>query len=280
MAYRNILVHIDDTKASAGCVQAALALAQAHDAHLTGLYVIVEPGLPAFIAAEVPGDVLAQHRENARKAAEQAAERFRGELDRAGLKGECRIDGGLIENVAPIVALHARYADLVVVGQYPVDEEPATDRFMVENLALSSGRPALVIPYIGAPKGFGRTVTVTWDTGREAARAVADAMPLLERAERVHVLSVNPRSGISGHGEEPGADIALHLARHGIETEVNHTHAEDVGVGDVILSWLSDSGSDLLVMGAYGHSRLRELILGGVTRRILESMTVPVLLSH
>jgi nucleotide-binding universal stress UspA family protein len=91
---------------------------------------------------------------------------------------------------------------------------------------------------------------------------------------------VNPRSGISGHGEEPGADIALHLARHGIETEVNHTHAEDVGVGDVILSWLSDSGSDLLVMGAYGHSRLRELILGGVTRRILESMTVPVLLSH
>ncbi len=151
---------------------------------------------------------------------------------------------------------------------------------MVGNLVMSAGRPALVIPYIGAPEGFGRTVTLAWDAGREAARTVADAMPLLERAEQVHVLAVNPRSGISGHGEEPGADIALHLARHGITAEVNHTHAQDVGVGDAILSWLSDSGSDLLVMGAYGHSRLRELVLGGVTRRLLDSMTVPVLISH
>ncbi len=280
MAYKNILVHIDDSTASAGCVTAALALAKAHGAHLTGLYVIIEPGLPAFVAAEIPGDVLVERRQAARQVAEEAAEGFRRELDRAGVNGESRIDSGLVEKVASVIALHARYADLVVVGQFPVDEEPAVGRHMAENLILSSSRPALVIPYIGAPEGFGRTVTLAWDAGREAARAVADAMPLLERAERVHVLAVNPRSGISGHGEEPGADIALHLARHGITAEVNHTHAKDVGVGDMILSWLSDSGSGLLVMGAYGHSRLRELILGGVTRRIFESMTVPVLMSH
>jgi nucleotide-binding universal stress UspA family protein len=151
---------------------------------------------------------------------------------------------------------------------------------MVGDLVTSAGRPALVIPYIGAPEPFGRTVTIAWDAGREAARAVADAMPLLEKAEKVHLLTVNPRFGISGHGEEPGADIALHLARHGIQAEVNHSHARDMEVGDLVLSWLADSSSDLLVMGAYGHSRLRELVLGGVTRRLLDSMTVPVLMSH
>ena len=105
-------------------------------------------------------------------------------------------------------------------------------------------------------------------------------MPFLEGAEAVHVLAVNPRTGAGAHGAEPGPDIALHLARHGVRVEVNRSHAQEIEVGDVILSWLSDSGSDLLVMGAYGHSRLREVVLGGVTRRILESVTVPVLMSH
>jgi nucleotide-binding universal stress UspA family protein len=151
---------------------------------------------------------------------------------------------------------------------------------MVENLLIYSGRPVLVVPYIGTGERIGRTVTVAWDAGREAARAVADAMPLLERAEKVHVLVVDPRPSADGHGEEPGADLALHLARHGVKAEVNRTEANDIGTGDVILSWLSDADSDLLVMGAYAHSRLRELVLGGVTRRILDGMTVPVLMSH
>ena len=145
---------------------------------------------------------------------------------------------------------------------------------------LSAGRPALVVPDIGAGKTLGRRVMIAWDTGREAARAVNDALPILQQAEAVTVLSVNPRPGIDLHGEEPGADIALHLTRHGVKVEVQRTQVEEINIGDTILSRLADLGSDLLVMGAYGHSRLREVVLGGVTRTLLESMTVPVLMSH
>ena len=121
---------------------------------------------------------------------------------------------------------------------------------------------------------------LAWDAGREAARAVSDAMPFLERAEQVTVMAVNPSSGEGDHGEEPGADIALHLARHGVKAEVHQTESPDISVGDELLSRIADDGSDMLVMGAYGHTRLRELVLGGVTRSILEQMTVPVLMSH
>jgi nucleotide-binding universal stress UspA family protein len=121
---------------------------------------------------------------------------------------------------------------------------------------------------------------IAWDSGREAARAVNDALPVLEQATAVTVLSVNPRPGIDLHGEEPGADIALHLSRHGVKVEVQQTQVEEINVGDTVLSRLADLGCDLLVMGAYGHSRLREVVLGGVTRTLFESMTVPVLMSH
>lgn len=280
MTYKNLLVHVDDTEPSARRVSAAIALAQAHAAHLSGLYVVVEPGLPGFVEGQIPRDVIEEGRIQARKRAQGAAEAFRATLDQNGLDGDCRIDSAADADVAALIGRQARYADLVVVGQARQDDPGPGGRHMVEDLVLSSGRPALVVPYIGTGAQIGRTVTVAWDAGREAARAVSDAMALLERAETVHVLSVNPRSGISAHGAEPGADIALHLARHGITAEVNQTHARDIEVGDVILSWLADSGSDLLVMGAYGHSRLREVILGGVTRRVLESMTVPTLMSH
>jgi nucleotide-binding universal stress UspA family protein len=121
---------------------------------------------------------------------------------------------------------------------------------------------------------------VAWDAGREAARAVNDALPILRRAKAVTVLSINPQPSYDGYGEEPGADLAVHLARHGVKVEVQHSKGEEIGVGNAILSRLADHGADLLVMGAYGHSRLRELVLGGATRRILQSMTVPTFMSH
>jgi nucleotide-binding universal stress UspA family protein len=119
---------------------------------------------------------------------------------------------------------------------------------------------------------------IAWDAGREAARAVHDALPVLERAKSVVVLVINPRRG--NHGAEPGADIALHLARHGIKVEAQNTEVKDLSVADALLSRLADQGIDLLVMGAYGHSRLRELVVGGVTRQLFQQMTVPVLMSH
>jgi nucleotide-binding universal stress UspA family protein len=123
-------------------------------------------------------------------------------------------------------------------------------------------------------------VLVAWDGGREAARAVNDALPILERATAVKALLINPSDASNGHRREPGADIALHLARHGVKVTAARTVARDISVADAILAEISDYGADLLVMGAYGHSRAREFMLGGVTRQMLTTMPVPVLMSH
>jgi nucleotide-binding universal stress UspA family protein len=138
----------------------------------------------------------------------------------------------------------------------------------------------LVVPYAGRFERIGERVLVAWNASREAARAVSDSLPLLSRAKSVTVMAVNPKSGPNAHGDVPGADIALFLARHGIKTEATQVFADDVDIGDMLLSRAADLGTDLLVMGAYGRSRLTELMLGGATRQILSEMTIPVLMSH
>ncbi len=147
-------------------------------------------------------------------------------------------------------------------------------------MALAVGRPVLVVPYAGRFEACGRRVLVAWNASRAATRAVNDAMPLLAGAETVTVLCVDPDEDRRAHGDVPGADVAVHLARHGVKARVESTASGGIGVGNAVLSRASDIGADLLVMGAYGHTRVRELLLGGATRTILESMTVPVLLSH
>ncbi|NIR58466.1 MAG: universal stress protein, partial [Gammaproteobacteria bacterium] len=135
-------------------------------------------------------------------------------------------------------------------------------------------------PYIGAGPTVGNYVTVAWNARREAVRAVNDALPMLERADQVDVLSVNPRVGPEDHGEIPSADICLHLARHGVSATAQSVVANDIDVANLLMSRCADTGSDMIVMGAYGHSRLRESVLGGTTHDVLRSMTVPVLMSH
>jgi nucleotide-binding universal stress UspA family protein len=178
-------------------------------------------------------------------------------------------------------ALHARYADLAILGQLDPDRgDSELTKPRPEQVALVSGRPVLVVPYAGHFDSIGRRVLVAWNASREAARAVSDAMPLLAAAELVTVLTIDPREGPNGHGEIPGADISLHLARRGVKAETDRTVSAGLPVGEVMLSRAADLGADLIVMGAYGHSRARELLLGGATRSLLRSMTVPVLMSH
>ncbi len=278
MAFKNILVHIDDGKACADRIQAAIALAQAHEAHLTGLYVAAEPSLLGDIGVEIPArtEFLAVLADQLAERTEATKSRFIGVVERAGLSAECRWADWTGMGIAEVIGLHARYTDLVVLGQPDENREP--ENHIAEDVVLSSGRPALVVPYIGAGKTMGERVMIAWDAGREAARAVHDALPVLERAKSVVVLVINPRRG--NHGAEPGADIALHLARHGIKVQAQNTEVKDLSVADALLSRLADQGIDLLVMGAYGHSRLRELVFGGVTRQLFQQMTVPVLMSH
>jgi nucleotide-binding universal stress UspA family protein len=279
MAYKDLLVHVDDTKSCAGRVQAAVDLAIAHEAHLTGVYVIADPSPGAFVSGYVPPDLLDELQRRARERAEGALARFAEVAARNQIAFETRTDRVLYTAMVDALATNARYADLLIVGQADPDDADGP-RYLPEEVTLASGRPSLVIPYIGPAATLGQRVTVAWSASREAARAVNDALPLLERAQAVDLVTVNPGEAPFGHGEEPGADIALHLARYGIKVEVQRIETRELDVANAILSHVADRGSDLLVMGAYGHSRLRELVLGGVTRTILREMTVPVLMAH
>lgn len=158
-------------------------------------------------------------------------------------------------------------------------ELTATPSDLPEAVALTTGRPVLVLPFIGA-KPPGKVVLLCWNASREAARAAADALPFLKAAQKVIVLVVNPTTSAEGHGAEPGADVAAWLARHGVQITVQRDVAPDADVGGVILSRAADQGADLIVMGIYGHSRMREMVLGGASRTLLASMTVPVFMSH
>lgn len=275
MALKNILVHVTDTAQSQHRVDAALDLAMRHDAHLTGIDIEPTINMPAYLAPEIPTDVLreiqTQHAARAAKAHvnfEAAAQRA-GWIDRSSLVTE---HGDRID----MLSLHARYADLTVVGQTPPPNTPNGEMTLAHDLVLESGRPVLVIPYFGAKAPIGNNIVVAWNGSREAARAVGDAMSILERADTVCVLSIQPADS----GDASGADITHHLVRHGIRATAKQAVASNVDTGDVLLNFIADSGADLLVMGAYGHSRMREIVLGGVTRHVLQHAAVPVLLSH
>jgi len=283
MTLRNLLVHLDTTAATDKRAEAAVALAAEHGAHLAALTCIGEILLPGW--AQMPPEVLDQQRRLQEDSADSILAAFREKAERAGISYETRCTRVPANEIGREVALHTRYCDLAVLGQIDPDEAPAGGRQVVEQVALDSGRPVLVIPYIGAPErdgavGFGREVMVAWDAGREAARAVNDALPILARAASTRLVVINPEAGGQRHGQEPGADIGLHLARHDIEVDVQTYDMPDLGPGEALLARVADAGCDLLVMGAYGHSRVRELVLGGATRTVLQHMTVPVLLSH
>jgi nucleotide-binding universal stress UspA family protein len=279
MAYKDLLVHVDDTRSCAARLQAAIELAIAHDAHLTGVYVVTDPSPAGLVQGYLPPDVTDMLERQAGERADAALARFAEVARRNQISFETRIDRVLYAAMSEALATHARHADLAILGQ-PDPEDAEGPQYLPEEVTLSSGRPSLVIPYIGPAATLGQRVTVAWDASREAARAISDAMPILERAQAVAVVTVNPREKPFGHGEQPGADIALHLARHGIKVEVDRVESRDVDIANTILSHIADRSSDLLVMGAYGHSRLREFVLGGVTRTILHDMTVPALMAH
>jgi nucleotide-binding universal stress UspA family protein len=285
MALKDILVHLDGGPRSMANLAVAAGLARRHDAHLAALHVIDLPqsdylyGASMPFAGTGPERLVEEMRAEAMAAAQPIEAAFRDCLRREGLAGEWR----MVEGDTPAtLSLHARYADLLVVGQpnpYSAGGGSPRDAVVVTAL-MSSGRPVLAVPFAGDFPVLGDHVLVAWNASREATRAVNDALPLLEKAGRVTILAVNPRGGIGGHGDVPAADIALHLARHGVRAEAAHTVATDIPDGEALLSYAADIGADMMVCGGYGHSRARELVFGGVTRTLLHEMTIPVFLSH
>ena len=276
MPYKTILVHVDNGKRSAVRLDIACRLAKLSDAHLIGLHALTVVKLPSYAMVEGGVQVREFHERMLSDSAVAAEAMFKQAVKATGVeKVEWRKSR---RDAVESVPVHGRYADVLVIGQPNETDGSGVEPDFAERLLLAAGRPALVIPYAGDFPAVGTRVLVAWNASREATRALTDSIPILREAKQVDVIAFNPKD--APHGEVPGADIGLYLARHGIKVSVSQQTAEDVDVGNQLLSRAADLDSDLIVMGAYGHSRMKELILGGATRTVLNSMTVPVLMSH
>ena len=278
MAYKTILVHCDAAKNVAHRLDVAAELAQQHDAHLVGFHARPPFRTPVFFDGGFPMDDFFKSYE-ASAAADQATALAAFEKATKGrhLSTEWRVVEGFVDSE---LAVQARYTDLLVLGQTDPDNSLNTPSDLPEATALASGRPVLVVPHIGVATPPGKTVLLCWNASREAARAASEALPILKAAAKVIVLVIDAKPSPDGHGAEPGADAAAWLARHGVKVTVQRDTAADDDVGATILSRAADHAIDLIVMGLYGHSRMREMVLGGASRTLLGSMIVPVLMAH
>jgi len=275
MSYKTILVHLDGHSRNAQTLRVACDLAGQFGAHIAALYALKQPPIVAGLDPGA-GALLQYQFDLESQLRSRAQEMVSAAEQQSGLSIEWRAANG---SAAYNVITHARHADLLVLTQEDPEKRAGMDPSFAGSVVVGTGRPVLMVPYAGEFPKCGTSVLVAWSGTRESARAVADALPLLKTARQINIVSFNPK-GDSQWGDIPGADIGLWLTRHGVKVNVRQQKSPDVDVGNQILSLASDLGSDLIVMGAYGHSRLRELVMGGATRTILQSMTAPVLLSH
>lgn len=255
----------------------AISAAAAFGAHIAGVGFIYEPVIPGSMLGGIPTDLIEVQREENSKAAKEAIGRFEAAAKTAGLSAESRMVDASVAGAADLFGRIARRYDVAVVGQAR-REQGASEELLIEGALFGSGRPVIIVPYIQQQGMKLDRVIICWDGSRPAARAIADAMPFLKRAKAIEIVVVAGERDKSG--EITGTNMRRHLARHGIEVTIKHIAGAGSDVQSAILSHAAESGTDFIVLGGYGHSRLREFILGGVTRSILRSMTVPVLMSH
>ncbi|MDR3464572.1 MAG: universal stress protein [Xanthobacteraceae bacterium] len=274
---KDIVVKLERDAARDGVSDFAVSLAEIFEAHLTGV-AFGNAGIPSFVMPDVPSDVLASVMAENETVARKAVERFEALIQRHRVAGEPRLIVEGDSGPPDALALIARRCDLSVVMQSD-HHNGAHNDLMIEAVLFNSGRPVVIVPYIHKGGVTLNRVICCWDGSRTAARAINDALPFLRRAKTVEIFIVaNEKTKVQR--EIRGADIARHLARHGVTVEIEITPAADIDVASIVLSHAADLSADMLVMGGYGHSRLREFMLGGVTRGILETMTVPVFMSH
>ena len=289
MPYRTILILLDAAASNEATQEVAFNLALVNSAQLVGLALAVEPAIPSFGMHPVLLDAIDMQRQ----ASEAESRRFLDEfLKGAEMKGlsveaaqvEGRMESCTLAACVDVICHHARYFDLVVMAKGVEGLSGPGSSDLAERVTLQAGRPVLFLPPGRQETFLGKRVALAWNASREAARSVSDAMPFLTSAESVRVISVDPQKHIAEQGPEPGLDVAHYLARHGCKVEVCNIAGpvgdEGKNAGDALISEVEACGADLLVMGAYGHSRLRELVLGGVTRTVFKRMTTPVLMAH
>ena len=274
---KDIIVNLSVTKEGSVVGKYAVSVAAALEAHLTGVAFIYDPVVPISGAGYIPAEVIETQRDDNEAAAEAAIKSFTAAANQAGVSAESLTTSASLAGAGDHFARMARRFDLAIVGQAQ-PEVSSMEQVIGETTLFESGRPMIVVPYIQKAPFKTDNVMICWDGSRTATRAVADAIPIIGNSGLVEIVIVANERG--KQDEIEGADIGQHLARHGLKVDVHRISGGNIDVGDALLSHAADSGADLMVMGGYGHSRLREFVLGGVTRSIFESMTVPVLLSH
>jgi len=279
MPYKTILIHLDESPTMDARIDLAAQLAITHEAHLIGL---ATTGVSRYFYESMSTAVseagIGPYLDTLRDRARGRLQHFEDKVRQLGVNS---YEKHLADDEAEgCLAMRARYCDLVILGQYdPEGYIPSVYADLPEYVTLNGGCPVLIIPYVGSTPLKPEHVLIAWDGGQEAAKAVRNALPFLRAAKSVEIAVFNAQQQLSGHGEEPGADIALFLARHHVQANVRQEQVE-IPIGEALLSLAADLNADLLVMGCYGHSRFREVLLGGVSRTILDSITLPVLMSH
>jgi len=275
---KDLVVHLSAAGQPDAAGAFAISIAEAFGAHVSGVAFSYEPVIPPTIMGTIPASLIEQQRAENDKAAGDARAKFDAAARRAGVAFDSRILTASLPGSADRFGEIARRFDLSVVGQAEPGLLAGAQELVAESALFASGRPVVLVPYIQKTGLKLDRIMVCWDASRTAARAAADALPLLARAKAIDVVMIaseRPKSD-----DIPGADIGQHLARHSLKVEVKRIVATDSDVASTILSHAADSSADFIVMGGYGHSRLREFVLGGATRGILSSMTLPVLMSH
>jgi|SRR5665213_353575 len=274
---KDAVVNLPVGNSGSGVVDFAVSVASTFGAHLAGVAFVYDPFTRMTDVAAIPSDMIESQRIENENAAKAAISKFEEAVRRSALSAESGKLKAELSGASDLFGRIARRFDLSIVAQAEPDKGGSEEQ-IIEAALFESGRPCLIVPYIQKAGLKLDRIMVCWDGSRNSARAAADAMPFLVRAKVVEVVIVTGERGKSD--EMPGADFAKHLARHGLNVEVNRIVASDTDVASTILSHAADADADFITMGGYGHSRLREFILGGATRGILASMTIPTLMSH
>lgn len=280
MTYKTILVSLNEVNRLAEATAAAVSVARQTGAHVSGLYVIPAVQVYPSVGFEAAPQVFEGNRSYFKDNAARVKQSFEETMRREGLSHDFHQIDARTPVIADELISAGRCADAVIVSATNPDEITGVERDFVEQVVMGVGRPVIVLPFKGDAKVSTEEIVVGWDGGREAARAAFDALPLMKKAGKVRIVRVDPQKDPSLRGSVAGADLAEALARHGVKAETQGFPTDGMDEGQALMRCADDCGAGLIVMGAYGHSRLTEFIFGGATRFVLTRMTRPVLMSH
>lgn len=280
MSWRDILVIVADAEQDEPALALGEALAKSCDAHLAAAFLTPLPDEPLAYEPTVVAGVWAELLSRARQEAEAERNKVRTRLERMGVSVDLRDAEALSRDLGRVAAVHARYADVAVMTRPSEGASAELHEEIIEGVLFHSGRPALVAPPNWKGGTVGKRVVVAWDASREATRSLSEAQAILGGADQITVLTVDAKPKMFGHGDQPGLNIAGHLSRRGLPAEVRNVDGAGKGAAAAILEEARALNADLVVMGGYAHSRLRDLVFGGATRDLLRAADIPLLLAH